>query len=55
MLRVLVLAAAFLLAGCRSYDKVSHSVETTYRTVASPWDDKVIDKVDVSITVRKAW
>lgn len=59
MMRISILAWALALAyfctGCRCCQKVSHSVETTYRTTANVWDDRVIDKVDLSITVRRSW
>jgi hypothetical protein len=58
MMRVAVLvwalALAYFCTGCRCC-KVSNSVETTYRTTADLWDDRVIDKVDLSITVRRSW
>jgi hypothetical protein len=59
MMRVAVLVAiaawTYFCGGCRCSEKVSHSVETTYRTTVVPWDDKVIDKVDLSVTVKKTW
>lgn len=59
MMRISVLAAiaawTYFCGGCRCSEKVSHSVETTYRTTIVPWDDKVIDKVDLSITAKKTW
>jgi hypothetical protein len=59
MMRIAVLVAiaawTYFCGGCRCSEKVSHSVETTYRTTVVPWDDKVIDKVDLSVTVKKTW
>lgn len=54
-LLVYVLALLFFCSGCRSQERVSYSVETTTRTAANPWDEKVIDRVDLSITFRKSW
>ena len=49
MMRISVLVAiaawSYFCVGCRGTEKVSHSVETIYRTTVVPWDDKVIDKV----------
>lgn len=52
---VWALALAYFCTGCRCCHDVSHSVETTYRTTANPWDDRVIDKIDLSVTVRRSW
>lgn len=58
MMRIAVLVASALMyfcTGCRSAEKVSYSVESTSRTCVNPWDDKLVDKIDVSITMRKSW
>jgi len=59
MMRISILVAiaawTYFCGGCRCSEKVSHSVETIYRTTVVPWDDKVIDKVDLSVTVKKTW
>ena len=59
MMRIAILVAAFVFmyfcTGCRSAERVSYSVESTSRTCVNPWDDKLIDKIDVSITMRKSW
>ena len=59
MMRIGILVAAsalmYFCTGCRSADRVSYSVESTSRTCVNPWDDKLIDKIDVSITMRKSW
>ena len=52
---VYVIALMLFCSGCRTQERVSYSVETVTRTAANPWDDKVIDKVDLSITFRKSW
>lgn len=52
---VYVLALIVFCSGCRSQERVSYSVETVTRTAANPWDDKVIDRIDMSITFRKSW
>jgi len=59
MMRISVLVALsalmYFCTGCRSAERVSYSVESTSRTCVSPWDDKLVDKIDVSITMRKSW
>lgn len=59
MMRIAILVAAsalmYFCTGCRSSEKVSYSVESTSRTGINPWDDKLIDKIDLSITIRKSW
>lgn len=59
MMRVAILVAIaailYFCTGCRSADKVQYSVETTTRTGINPWDDKLIDRIDLSITMRKSW
>ena len=52
---VYVLALIVFCSGCRSQEKVGYSVETVTRTAANPWDDKVIDKIDLSVTFRRSW
>lgn len=52
---VAILAWVHFCTGCRGVEKVSHSVETNYRTTIVPWDDKVIDKIDLSVTIKRAW
>jgi hypothetical protein len=54
-MRIVILVLALSAAGCRCAPKVSHSIESTYSTTACPWDDKVIDKVNMSVTVRRSW
>lgn len=59
MMRIAVVVAIsalmYFCTGCRSAERVSYSVESTSRTCVNPWDDKLIDKIDVSITMRKSW
>lgn len=59
MMRIAILVAAsalmYFCTGCRSAEKVNYSVESTSRTGINPWDDKLIDKIDLSITIRKSW
>ncbi len=50
-LMVLVL----VLSGCRSAEKSSYSVETVTRTAVNPYDGQLVDKIDLSITLRKSW
>ena len=54
-MRIVILVLVLSAAGCRCAPKVSHAVESTYSTTACPWDDKIIDKVNVSVTVRRSW
>lgn len=59
MMRIAILVAAcalmYFCTGCRSAERVSYSVESTSRTCVNPWDDKLVDKIDLSITMRKSW
>lgn len=51
----LVLLSLVCLVGCRSTEKTSYSVETTSRTAVNPYDGRLVDKIDVSVTLRKQW
>lgn len=51
----LVLLCLVCLVGCRSTEKTSYSVETTSRTAVNPYDGRLVDKIDVSVTLRKQW
>jgi hypothetical protein len=59
MMRIAVVVAIsalmYFCTGCRSAEKVNYSVESTSRTCVNPWDDKLVDKIDLSITIRKSW
>jgi hypothetical protein len=59
MMRIAILVALsalmYFCTGCRSAERVSYSVESTSRTSVNPWDDKLVDKIDLSITIRKSW
>jgi hypothetical protein len=53
MIRLVLLCLVCL--GCRSTEKTTYSVETSSRSSVNPYDARVIDKIDVSITLRKQW
>lgn len=55
MARLLLLVIFGGLVGCRSVEKTTYSVESTARSAVNPYDDKVIDKIDLTITIRKSW
>lgn len=56
MIRLVLLSLVCLVGvGCRSTEKTSYSVETTSRTAVNPYDGRLVDKIDVSITLRKQW
>lgn len=55
MARLLLVVAFCGLIGCRSVEKTTYSVESTARSAVNPYDDKVIDKIDLTITIRKSW
>lgn len=44
-----------LIAGCRSVEKSSYVVESVTRTSVNPYDGQLVDKIDLSITLRKQW
>ena len=53
LVKLFVLCA--LALGCRSTEKTTYSVETTSRTGLNPYDVKIVDKIEISITLRKQW
>lgn len=55
MARLLLVVVLGGLIGCRSVEKTTYSVESTARSAVNPYDDKVIDKIDLTITIRKSW
>lgn len=55
MARLLLVVVFCNLIGCRSVEKTTYSVESTARSAVNPYDDKVIDKIDLTITIRKSW
>lgn len=52
--RVMVLVACLCLMGCRSVG-VTYSTEAITRTTISPWDPKVVDRIELSTTIRRSW
>ena len=52
---IILLILSLPCLGCRSQERVTYSIETTGRTSANPWDDRIIDRVDLSVTFRKGW
>lgn len=54
VVRVMVLVVCLFLMGCRSVG-VTYSTETTTRSTISPWDPKVVDKIELSTTIRRSW
>lgn len=57
MTRYLMIVFLMMAAGCRSMEKSSSSytVETVTRTAVNPYDGQLVDKIDLSITLRKQW
>ena len=55
MIRVLILVILVSLVGCRSTEKSSYTVETVSRTALNPYDGQLVDKIDLTITLRKQW
>lgn len=51
---MLLLVVCLFLMGCRSVG-VTYSTETTTRSTISPWDPKVVDKIELSTTIRRSW
>lgn len=57
MTRYLMIVFLMMAAGCRSMEKSnsSYTVETVTRTAVNPYDGQLVDKIDLSITLRKQW
>jgi hypothetical protein len=55
MIRLVLLSLVCLGLGCRSTEKTSYSVETTSRTAVNPYDCRLVDKIDITVTLRKQW
>jgi hypothetical protein len=55
MIRMLTLLVVVFLVGCRSAEKSSYTVETVSRTALNPYDGQLVDKIDLTVTLRKQW
>jgi hypothetical protein len=55
MARIAFISFVLFLVGCRSTEKTTYSTESTMRTAINPYDCRSIDKVDVTVTIRKSW